>query len=132
MSSAFDASELRAFSSDIARFADDLAGHVRAVVVKGAVNIKTTMRADMESSVHFKRAALDITFDTIEERNAMSAEIGPVVGSSARHAGPLAWIAYFGAPNGGGGTVRDPVHALEEETPRFESALDALLGRALS
>lgn len=96
-----------------------IAPTVRAITVRAATNVKATMRADMQEHVHFRAIAQDIDFDTIESRDAIIAEIGPRHG--AGHPGNLANIAYFGAPRGGGGEVRDPLDALEEERPAFEA-----------
>lgn len=130
MSRAFDSSEMRAFSTDIARAATGIPEKVRAVVKHGAVNIKATMQIDMDASPHFKRVSDDISFDMIEGDDEVAAEVGPVVGRGKKHAGGLAHIAYFGAPDGGGGSVRDPKAALDEEEPRMVAALADLFGKA--
>lgn len=85
------------------------------LVTKGAVNIKESMRADFRDSRHFRRAESLVTFDQV----GLTAIIGP----ESKGAGNLAHIAYFGGAHGGGGTVRDPQRAAEEEAPRFERAL---------
>lgn len=90
------------------------------LVTRGAVNIKTSMREDVRESRSFRRIEPHIDFDQV----GLSAEIGP----NKRGAGNLAHFAYFGGANGGGGTVRDPQRAAEEEAPRFERALDELMG----
>lgn len=131
MSSAIDASGFTTLAADFDNADRRLAGEVRAVVVKGAVNVKKTMREDMGKSVHFKAAARDIDFDVVVERDTVGADVGPSVGRGRGHAGGLAGFAYFGAPNGGGGTVRDPQAALDEEEPGFLAALEALVGDLL-
>lgn len=128
MTSAIDASGFRMLAADFDHAGQRLAGEVRAVVVKGAVNIKKTMRDDMRRSKPFQYVAPDIDFDVNEDRDSIEAEVGAVIGRGKGHAGGLAHIAYFGAPKGGGGTVRDPQAALDEEAPGFNAALEALLG----
>lgn len=102
-------------SASLGRIPARLVAEVHGVVTKGAVNIKNSMRDDVESSRHFRRIAPTISFDQV----GLSATIGP----EKRRAGNLANIAYFGGARGGGGTVRDPQRAADEEAPRFEKAL---------
>jgi len=129
--SAIDTSGFREFAAVVDRAETNMAAEIRSVVVKGAVNVKATMRADMRQRPHFRKIAQDIDFDVLEERDAVSAAIGPVIGRGKGHAGGLAWIAYFGAPNGGGGTVRDPQAALDEEEQGLLSALADVAGGLL-
>jgi len=128
---AIDSSGFITLAADFEAKEYAIASEVRAVVVKGADKVKKTMRADMRKSRHFKAVAQDIDFDTIENRDSMEAEIGPVPGRGKDHAGGLAHIAYFGAPNGGGGTVRNPQAALDEEEADYLAALAALVDRGL-
>lgn len=122
-----DVSDLREFSSDLARAGAQIAPAVRAVIVKGAVNIKNAMRADMEASAHFSRVGLarSIDFDVRGDANSVEAEIGPHHGPG--ETGNLANVAYFGTPRGGG-TVRDPQEALDDEIPAYEAALLEVMG----
>lgn len=99
---------------------------VRQVVSKAALNIKNTMRADAEASAYFQFAPR-ISYDLKGNASFSEAEIGPEKGG----AGSLANIAYFGGRRGGGGTVRDPQQALNEEAPRFESALQSMIDRVV-
>ncbi|MFW7414756.1 hypothetical protein [Demequina sp. SO4-18] len=119
-----DVSQVRAFSSDLAKAGAVAAPLVRAVVMKGAVNVKAAMREDMQDSLHFRSIARSIDFDVAAERDGFSAEIGPRHGEG--EPGNLANIAYFGTSRGGG-TVRDPQEALDEEAPKFEKALGDVL-----
>ena len=102
-------------SASLGRIPARLVADVYAVVTKGALNIKEAMREDAEASTHFRKVAQAISFDQV----GLSATIGP----EKRRAGNLANIAYFGGAHGGGGTVRDPQRAADEEAPRFEKAL---------
>lgn len=119
-----DASELRSFSRDLGTAATLAAPLVRAVVMKGAVNIKKTMRADMQASTHFKAVSRSIGFDEVTTVGGVAADIGPRSGPG--EPGNLANIAYFGTSRGGG-TVRDPQEVLDEEALRFEKALGDVL-----
>lgn len=124
----FDASELRTLSADFAGTPANIAPDVRAAVVKGAVNIKRDMRADMARSKHFKGAVPAIDFDVIENTHAVVAVIGPKVGpgQSGGHAGIAYGAGVFGGARGGG-KVRDPQYVLDEELPRFEQAMGDIL-----
>lgn len=128
----FDTSEVRALAADLTRAGSGAAAKVRPVVVKGAANIKRQMRAEMGSSPHFKGATPSIDFDMSTTGGlaggVIEAQIGPKVGDG--ETGGLASIAYYGSSRGGG-TVPDPIGALNAETPRFEAALLDVLGDLL-
>lgn len=110
-------------SAHLGRVAASVVPKVHALVTRGAVNIKQSMREDAEASRHFRRIAPTISFDQV----GLEATIGP----EKRRAGNLANIAYFGGAHGGGGTVRDPQRAADEEAPRFERALLAIIDEVL-
>ena len=115
-----DMSEVRELVADMSAIDGSLNRHVRASVVKGAVNIKNALITDMQASRHFKGAAGDIDFDIEVGGGGITAEIGPHSGPG--NPGALANIAYFGTSRGGG-TVRNPEYALADEIPRFEKAM---------
>ena len=105
-----------------------LAPKINAVIFKGATNIKAAMRADMAKVPHFAGTAPSIDFDMIDAPDSVTAKIGPRVGSG--ESGGLAGIAYGEWVHGnsrGGGRVRDPIAALEDEAPKVEKYLGALL-----
>lgn len=117
----FDVSEVRALAADMRAVDGRLARWVRPVVERGASNVKRTMRADAQQSGYF-RLERHITYDTQDAPGGYSAEIGP----EASGAGYLDNIAYFGGANGGGGSVRDPQEAANEELPNFQRELAKL------
>lgn len=119
-----DTSEVRALAADLRGVGAFVSAKVPGVVSKGALNIKNQMRAEASESTHF-RFAHTISYD-LEERG-YAAVIGPEKGG----AGSLANIAYFGGANGGGGTVPDPLGALEAEIPNFSDAIAKLIEGAL-
>lgn len=123
-----DTSGLRGLASRLDGEPSRIAREVRASLVLGAVHIKGQMRAEMQASRHFRGVASSITFDLIESPTGLTAEIGPEATSGSP--GNLANIAHFGSSRGGG-TVPDPVGALNAEEPRFEAAVLAILARAL-
>lgn len=103
---------------------------VRNVVNQSALRIKNAMRADMGRSRSFRQVASAIDYDirggSLFGSNLIEAEIGPRKGSP----GSLANIAYFGTSRGGG-TVRDPGEALNDEASNFERALAEVIERSL-
>ncbi len=120
-----DVSELRELATDLQRIPATVIREVPAVVKKGADNVKRTMQADFRGSRSFGHIARTVTYDTTVDATGVEAEVGP---DKSRGGGAsLAHIAYWGGANGGGGTVRDPAHALEDEGDRFEAALSRLL-----
>ena len=122
-----DVSQLRNLTREMAAAPQKVQAGVRPVVSKGALNIKNEMQMDMAVSQHFRGITFSISYDTKMDAGGVEAEIGPDKG---REGGALANIAYFGSSRGGG-TVRDPSQALEEEGPRFEQALSKLLDGVL-
>lgn len=120
----FDVSEILAFGRELSRV--DVVSKIRPVVAKGALQVKTGMRADMAASRHFGQVARSITYNTREGVGWAEAEVGPV--TAGRTVGDLAHLAYFGGVNGGGGTVRDPQEVLDAEAPRFFKAIEDIVG----
>lgn len=118
-----DVSELRSFAADLTSASLKAVLAVRPAVSKGALNIKTQMRAEMGESAHFRQVVPAIDYDLLD--GGLTAEIGP--DTTGETVGDLAHIAYFGGSPGGGGTVPDPIRALEAEAPKFEKALDDIL-----
>jgi len=143
----FDTSELRGLSADLTKAGTQIDGKVLPVLKKGALQIKEQMRKEMSASKHFGQIAPTIGFDIhggdMFGVGVIEAEIGPDKSMSVGKAsqdrfgnigpatpGHLAGIAYFGGSRGGG-TVPDPVGALNAEAPRFEAALLKILGDIL-
>ena len=80
----------------------------------------------MASSRHFGQVASAISYDLQDRAGSVEAVIGPTKGSP----GSLGNIAYFGTSRGGG-TVPDPMGALEKEAPSTAEHLLALLASHL-
>ena len=118
MTVSVDAGELRTLAFDLARIPGKVQKGVRPVVVKGAMQVRDKMRADMRESVYFKGNARNISYDLKVDAGGVEAEIGP-------QPTQLAHIAYFGGANGGGGTV-DILGPLGQEVEPFVSALGDL------
>lgn len=122
----WDASELGQLAADLDRSAVEVAVSIRQIVAKGALSIKKQLRSEMAGSQHFGQAARSITYDLAGGGDTIVATVGPTKDG----AGPLANIAYFGTPRGGG-TVPDPVGALEAEGARTTAWLEKLVGGLL-
>lgn len=129
-----DVSEVNTLAADLLRAGSGIADTVRPIVHRGAGNIKRQLRAEMAASEHFKGAASSIDYDMAGGGRAMfgvgviEARIGPR--SDPGSPGNIANVAYFGTPRGGG-TVPDPMRALEAEAPRFQAAIEKALGDLL-
>ena len=123
---AVDVSELRALIADLREAPQLVRREARAVISKGALNIKNQMRDEVAKSRHF-RFAHTVTYDLKVSGDMIEAEIGPETGG----VGSLAGFAYFGGVNGGGGTVPDPQGALDAEAPNVEKYLAELAEEAL-
>ncbi|MEE6273518.1 hypothetical protein V2J56_09185 [Georgenia sp. MJ206] len=123
-----DVSEILALSREIAGAPGRLTPETRKVVSRGAMNVKRTMQADLRASTSFRGVARAVSYDLTDHVAVQEAEIGP--SSEAGSPGNLANIAYFGGARGGG-TVRDPAAALEEEAPGFFEAVEALVAEAV-
>jgi len=120
--------------SEVARLAADLlsatgkaAAVMQSVGTHGALQVKRAMQADASRSRHF-RMARHISYE--------QTQAGPLVwewqvGPEAAGAGNLAPIAYFGGVHGGGGTVRDPQLAADDELPAIKRFMGEALGHLL-
>lgn len=128
----FDTSELRALSADLTKAGEVVQGKAYGVVSKGAVQIKAQMRMEMSASKSFRGIGSSISYDIhggdMFGVGVIEAEIGPTTDPGSP--GNLANIAYFGGSRGGG-TVPDPVGALNAELPRFEAALAKIAGEGI-
>lgn len=123
----FDASELREFAAEVGRVEPKVARQVKAVVSKGALNIKNTMREDFKRSTHFHQVGPTISYDIEETGDGVEAEIGP---NKHYRSARLANIAYFGTSRGGGNSV-DVENGLRKELPNFTEHLRRVMGDVL-
>jgi hypothetical protein len=94
----------------------------RAVVSRGALNVKKQMQDELRTSPHFRAVAQAVTYDL----DGTEAEIGPEIGKGA---GSLAFIAAYG-------TGRTPAwwdftKAARDEAPNLERFLADIAARSL-
>lgn len=118
-----DMSEVRSLAVDMQRAAAKMPAEVKAVVAKGAVEIKKDLTDKLRDSRHFKGFAR-VSYDLID--GGFGAEIGP----EKNGPGAGANLAYFGTSRGGG-TVEDPIEALNREAPALQRHLEDLAERIL-
>ena len=118
---------LRGFAHSLNVEAGRLPAEVRAVVKKGAQNLKDDYAREAEGSTHFSSVAPAWSYDMSGNAFFSAAEVGP---NKGRAGGALANLYYFGSPRGGGGTG-DIDGPLDREQPRMMKALDDLLGGLL-
>lgn len=116
-------------AKDLGAMPAHLTRGIGPIVRRTALEIKKGMQADARASRHFKALARSIDYDISNGdffgSSNISAEIGP---NHSRHdAAGLAGIAYFGGANGGGGTVRDPAHHLQQQAALMEKHIGDLL-----
>lgn len=119
-----DMAEVRTLAADMTKVDSRLSRHLIPVVRKGGVNIKNAMQADLRKSSDrgFRHVATTVSFDELD--GGFGVEVGPGAG------GELENIAYFGSYKGGG-TVRDPWHALDDEYPSFIKHLEDVAGELI-
>lgn len=123
-----------ALSTDMRAAAGHLIKDVGQVVAKGALNIKQQIKNDFRSSEHFGTTkpggvVANVKYNRKDTVDSSEAEIAPFVDNGGL--GGLTGIAIYGGSRGGGGTVADPIHALQAEAPNFTEALAALAGAVL-
>ena len=125
----WDASEIRQLAADLDMAAATIAAKLRPIWSKAGVNIKKQLRDEMSQSEHFAAAAHRISYDlTTPADDTLLLEVGPTHG--AGDPGSLGNIAYFGTSRGGG-TVPDPMGALEAEVDNAVRHAEQLLGGLL-
>lgn len=123
----FDMSELRKLAVAIEATSTKAPKKARAVVKRGAENVKKQMRSEAAASSWFGQIAPTITYDMLGGGDlggtVIEAEIGP---NTHFKAARIENIAYFGSSRAGGGTVPDPRGAGEAELPNLEKYLGDL------
>lgn len=99
-------------SADLRALPEHARSDARQVIKRGAVNVKRQLVSEMQTSPSFRGVASAISFDMEERAGSVEAVIGPTKGAP----GSLANIAYWGSSRGGG-TVPEPMGALQSEAP---------------
>jgi hypothetical protein len=116
-----DMTEVRVLADVLRRNADRIADELPPIMTRAGMNMKRQMTADLDASTFFKGISRSVTFDVVDDARGIEVQIGP----DKNRGGALGNVAYFGTSRGGG-TVPDPVTALEAEAPRFVKAIEKL------
>jgi hypothetical protein len=123
-----DLRELEAVVTVLSATAVEIQREGRAVVSKGALNIKRDWRANARASsgAHARLYPGSISYDVTEGPGEIEAVIGP---DKAKAQGALGNLLEFGS-------VKNPPHndggrALDAEEDRFVAAVEAMAGRVL-
>ncbi|MET0426279.1 MAG: hypothetical protein ABW046_20590 [Actinoplanes sp.] len=117
---------LKGLIADLERAAMVTPVETRAVVQKGALNVKTGWRRRWSGLGHAPAVAKSITYDTTARGLTFGAEIGP---ENHKRQAPLANLLEYGSVNNA--PIPGGAPALEEERPKFERALEDLGYRSL-
>lgn len=117
-------------AADLLRAAAGAIVGTRAVVQKGALNIKTQAKANVLRSapVHNAHAHNAITYDTTIRPTAVEAEIGY---DKSRRGGALGNLLEYGGGGDHSPPHRDLGRAADAEEPRFLDALGQMAERLL-
>jgi len=127
-------SDFEKLAADFAEAGDGILKEVSASVSKGSLNVKNQIIKDFKSSRHFKGGKSinwnrDVRYEITKTADSIESKIGPYVDQEGF--GTLVGIAIHGGSRGGGGTVPDPLLALQAEEPNFIQATDDILKKLL-
>jgi len=121
-----DTSDVERWILKLDRAAGDAPKGTRAVVQKGALNIKNDARRRASGLRHAPAYPSSITYDTTETATGASAEIGPDKG---RRQGALGNILEYGTVNNA--PIPHMAPAADAELPKFERAMEDLGAKLL-
>lgn len=119
----FDFSELDAWRDVLTRAPVILGPRARAVITKGALNIKTEARATAPGTGSAKHYPNSISYDLYDEPGGLMAETGP---AEDRRQWGLGNLLEYGSSHNRPHPHLEP--ALDHEAPRFLRACEALAG----
>ena len=120
--------EVAALAASLSSAPGRVEREVKQVVSKGSLNVKNQLMREAGASTHFKGLARSIGYDLTATAAFVEGEIGP---QKERNAAAGLLGAYWGWSRGGGGTLPDPLGALEAEQPNVTAALEQLVGEIL-
>ena len=123
----FDFSEVHKLAVDLGRGNAATIAGARAILQKGALNIKNGMRSDAKGIRHAPAFPASITYDTKITPFGAEAEIGP---DKSKRQGALGNILYFGTSNNAP-VIADYARPLKVEAPIFEKFLGDLAAKYL-
>lgn len=114
--------DLRELVADLTRAASVAPAQARAVVIRGAMNVKRDAQrfsAGISRAPHYPRS---IGYDLSGTPSSIEAEVGP---DKNKPQGPLGNIFEYGTSTSAPIAHLGP--ALEREAPRFAAAIEALI-----
>lgn len=111
-----DTSQLDKLVADLGEIPEEKLPQVKKVVSRGALNVKTDLRAGAANGGSYKHFARSIDYDIVD--GGLGAEIGP---NKDQIQGALGNLLYFGTSKSGG--VLDINGPLTKEEPRFVDAI---------
>lgn len=117
--------DLEHLASDLASSPERVMREVSAVVSKGSLNIKNQLIQEASTSPSFRSVARSIGYDLNVDGNSAEGLIGP---QKERDGAAGLLGAYWGWSKGGGGSLPDPINALEAEAANFTDALQNIAG----
>lgn len=118
--------DLHSLIADLQRASGRIEPEVRAVVSRGALNIKDAWRKSWSGHPHIRHLPRAIGYDMSGNAYYSKARIG--VDHDAMQ-GPLAHLIEWGSPTSG--PIPGGAKALEDEEPKFLRALEDLAERLL-
>lgn len=110
-----DFSQVEKLAADLQAVPEETRPKFRAVVSKGALNVKNQMREEASGHPTYRHFPSSISYDM---QGDYGAEIGP---DKSRVQGALGNLLYFGTSKTGG--VLDINGPLNREAPRFTDAI---------
>lgn len=121
-----DTSDLKHLAATLQVASRNTVAEARSVVAKGANNVQKDARERIGRGPYLPAYARSITYDLSWPIGAVKAVIGP---DKDRPQGPLGNVLEYGSPGRAPRPHLGP--ALEAESPRFEKALEDVVGKVL-
>lgn len=118
------------FAADLIKSAGQAIQGTRAIVQKGALNVKNQAKVNVQKTAPIRHAHAHtaINYDTTIKATTIEAEIGY---DKDKRPGRLGNLLEFGGRGDHSPPHRDLALALEAEEPRFEAAVSALAEKLL-
>jgi hypothetical protein len=117
--------DLEQLASDLASSPERVMREIKQVVSKGSLNVKNQLIQEATASPSFRSVARSIGYDLNVDGNSAEGLIGP---QKERDGSAGLLLGYWGQSRGGGGSLPDPINALEAEAPNFTDALQNIAG----
>lgn len=116
--------DLRAYSAQLRRAADQIVPEAKKVTSKGALHVKNGWKKRWKDITGLQGLPRTITYDVDVHGASIVAEIGADLDKGGQ--APLAFIPEYGVAQNNTRAQPGGAPALAEEAPRFEEALGKL------